>query len=210
MADEVASAAAAKAQLPAQEVESVRFHESLARAVRRRCAETFLDAARKDPRSSEAREPREKVPRVSLEERVRRSQHQPVRIGQCFKCFACKDTLRGGVKFLKWLETPCKKITRLKKANAPGIEVVTKGAKAIVGDKTIHESHAAMHHEELNLFFCATCGARGESRLKILGNVCDGVMPRGRRDALLRIAKGLLPGSGRKAREYNEARRGAL
>ncbi len=56
-----------------------------------------------------------------------------------------------------------------------------------------HPSHMLRFHQDLGVWFCATCGMYGDRQLLGLGRLCPKVVSDTRAEYLSRIERGLFP-----------------
>ena len=213
-ADEFAGAAADDAAVPWAQEGAIEWVDEISTNIQRRIIATLLDSIEKDPRAPQPASPKaQQHARAKARETKRRrkillltsSSHKPARNNKgILSCTAC-----GGVSEKKqentWLTTACTPPTA-----APFCPTIARPAPAEVvkiGTSGVHPSHAACRNEELQIWFCSTCGCTAVELLKDLAKPCKLVMNKAGRQNIARIDKGEKPGESKAAQEFNATKR---
>ena len=125
--------------------------------------------------------------------------------GKSWHCSACGQGVRGSfARAHAWLATPCGQLpTHCAQTRLPGIVRASRSAPSRLKGALLHPSHNLFRDQGLEVWFCWTCGAVARHALQDLGKRCPGGLTLQGRDNLSRLDKGLLPGSGPEARQYN-------
>ena len=208
-ADALAGVTAESAAVPSSSESALEWVDDIATVIQQRLYSTLLDAVQKDPRA-----PQPPKPKAQKENRLKRTKekkrkrtlleasttHELERNKGALRCRRC-----GSAPVAKgedaWLKTRCLEVVST--PFCPEFQRASPTEQITIGTAGIHQSHKANRNEELQVWFCSTCGKTGAEVLRDLAKECPLVLNKAGAQNLSRIRKGLKPGESSAAKAYN-------
>ncbi len=197
LADDMATIASEKCQLPRKLVHQIQELDALAHSIWERLAGIVMDCAQHDTegrKKAGRRRKASKLPKLNqLQQALSTTTHTVHIAGNRYQCSICRQK-PSRTNITRWLRSPRSPPTA-RPAAQPG------HTTKLIGDRAIHPNHAP-HYFEHRGWACTRCGALGIEHLRNLQSSTCRVNRQGTTN-INRLRKGLWPGQTAWAKEYN-------